>query len=265
MTEEILADQVSADTELPSPAPKPETPVEQKADETTENTTEKAAKTFTQEELDEIIRKRLNKEQRKFERNMEARIAEATRPRPVEVKPENFTDPQHYVDALAQQRAEQLVAQKEADRYRQEYVEAYKDREEEARDKYVDFEEVAYNPNLRITPYMAETIQASDIGPELAYHLGSNPKEAERIAKLAPIFQAKELGKLEAKLAADPPAKKSSNAPAPISPVNTRTSSASTFNTTDPRSISSMTTEEWIAAERQRQVKAFEAKQKQYR
>ena len=137
---------------------------------------------------------------------------------------------------------------------------AYHDKEEEIRAKYDDFEQVAYNPNLPITTVMAQTIQASDIGPEVAYHLGANPKEAERISRLSPILQAKEIGKIEAQLAANPPVKKTSNAPAPISPVSARSSGTPSYDTTDPRSIKSMSTSEWIEAERLRQVKKHEAR-----
>ena len=41
---------------------------------------------------------------------------------------------------------------------------------------------------------MAQTIQASDVGPDVAYYLGSNPREAERISRLSPYLQAKEIG-----------------------------------------------------------------------
>ena len=124
-------------------------------------------------------------------------------------------------------------------------------------DKYDDFEQVAYNPKLSITNVMAETIQSSDIGPELAYYLGSNPKDAERISRMTPLGQAKEIGKIEAKLASDPPVKRTTSAPAPISPVSARTSGSPAHDTTDPRSIKTMTTSQWIEAERARQVKKF--------
>ena len=98
------------------------------------------------------------------------------------------------------------------------------------------------------------------MAPEVAYHLGANPKEAERISRLSPILQAKEIGKIEAQLAANPPVKKTSNAPAPISPVSARTTGSPAYDTTDPRSIKSMSTSEWIEAERLRQVKKHEAR-----
>jgi hypothetical protein len=106
---------------------------------------------------------------------------------------------------------------------------------------------------------MAETIQTSDVGPDVAYFLGSNPKEADRIARLPPILQAKEIGKIEARLASDPPVKKSSSAPSPISPVTARGSGSPAYDTTDPRSVKAMSTSDWIAAERQRQIKKLEA------
>jgi hypothetical protein len=72
-------------------------------------------------------------------------------------------------------------------------------------------------------------------------------------------MQAKEIGKIESKLADNPPVKKTSNAPAPIAPVTARTSGSPAFDTTDPRSLKSMSTSEWIEAERQRQIKKYEA------
>jgi len=138
-------------------------------------------------------------------------------------------------------------------------LEGYHEREEQAREKYEDFEQVAYNPNLRITNVMAETIQASDIGPDLAYFLGTNPKEADRISRLSPILQAKEIGKIEAKLSDNPPAKKTTSAPAPIAPVTARSTGGAAYDTTDPRSIKTMSASEWIEAERQRQIRKWEA------
>jgi hypothetical protein len=70
----------------------------------------------------------------------------------------------------------------------------------------------------------------------------------------------KELGKLEARLADNPPVKRTSSAPAPIAPVTARTTGSPAFDTTDPRSIKSMSTSDWIEAERARQIKKMQAK-----
>jgi hypothetical protein len=217
------------------------------------------AKTFTQEELDDIVRKRLAKEQRKWERQQRQPAAP---PEPKEVPPaDQFESVDAYAQALAEKKAQELVEQRELERQQTELLESYAEREESARDKYEDFEQVVYNPNLRVTTVMAQTIQASDIGPDIAYHLGSNPKEAARIANLPPFLQAKEIGRIEAKLVANPPAvKQATKAPEPIAPVTSARSNSPKYDTTDPRSVSALSTSEWIEAERQRQIRAIKAR-----
>jgi hypothetical protein len=217
-----------------------------------------ASKTFTQEELDAAIGKRLAREQRKWEREQAARQAV-----PVALKEvpsiDNFESPDAYAEALALKKAEELLIQRDRQKEQAEIVEAYGEREEKARDKYDDYEDVVYNPKLRITDVMAETIQHSDIGPDLAYWLGSNPKEADRIARLSPIMQAREIGRIEVKLTDNPTVKKTTSAPTPISPVTARSSGSPSHDTTDPRSIKTMSTSEWIEAERNRQIRKYEA------
>jgi hypothetical protein len=214
-----------------------------------------APKTFSQEELDAAIGKRLAREQRKWERDQAQRQAETQ----VLRAPVDDYSAEANPDALVLQKAEEIIARREAAKQQFQALESYQEREEAARDKYTDFEQVAYNPKLSITNVMAETIQSSDIGPELAYYLGSNPKDAHRIASLPPLSQAKEIGKIEAKLAAEPPMKKTTSAPAPITPVTARSSGGPAFDTTDPRSTKTMTDSQWIEAERARQRKKWEA------
>jgi len=214
-----------------------------------------APKTFSQEELDAAIGKRLAREQRKWERDQAQRQAETQ----VLRAPVDDYSAEANPDAMVLQKAEEIIARREAAKQQSQVLESYQEREEAARDKYTDFEQVAYNPKLTITNVMAETIQSSDIGPELAYYLGSNPKDADRIARLSPLSQAKEIGKIEAKLAAEPPMKKTTSAPAPITPVTARSSGGAAFDTTDPRSIKTMTDSQWIEAERARQRKKWEA------
>ena len=109
---------------------------------------------------------------------------------------------------------------------------------------------------------MAETIQASEVGPEVVYYLGSNPKEADRISHLQPFLQAKEIGRIEAKLVDSPPVRKTTSAPPPIEPVTARGGTNRVVDTTDPRSVKSMSTSEWIEADRMRQIKKMESQQK---
>lgn len=238
------------------PAPEPEITVEPVSEVQAPEVPEAAPKTFSQEELDSAIGKRLAREQRKWERERAAQPVVQQAP----VTPEQFSSNEDYVEALADQRAEQKLVEREQRKQQEDILSTYHDKEEEIRSKYDDFEQVAYNPNLPITTVMAQSIQSSDIGPEVAYHLGANPREAERISRLSPIMQAKEIGKIEAQLTANPPIKKTSNAPSPISPVTARTTGSPAYDTTDPRSIKSMSTSDWIEAERMRQVKKQDAR-----
>jgi hypothetical protein len=255
-----MSQEVAAEIDAAPAAPEPTavteaSPVEQQG---TEPEVEQQTKTFTQEELDAIVRKRLDREQRKWERQRAQQpVVEQPKQLP---SAEQFESTEAYAEALAVQKAEQLLAQREMHKQHTELLEAYHDREEQAREKYDDFEQVAYNPKLPITTVMADTIRASDVGPEVAYYLGTNVKETERIARLPPILQAKEIGKIEAKLADNPPVKRSTSAPAPITPVTARSGNNNpSYDTTDPRSIKNMSTSEWIEAERARQMRKMQA------
>ena len=250
--ESAPAPEVTATTDSAQNAP-------EVADSQVETTEEKK---FSQAEIDAMISKRLAREQRKWEREQQAKVTQQVTKTEVPPTQDQFESPEAYAEALAEQKAAELLARRDAERQRAEVLESYHEREEEARTKYDDFEQVAYNPRLPITNVMAETIQASEIGPEVAYYLGSNPKEADRIAKLAPYLQAKEIGKIEAKLADNPPVKKSSSAPTPITPITPRGGNARVLDTTDPRSVKEMSTSEWIEAERQRQIRKWEAQNK---
>jgi hypothetical protein len=74
-------------------------------------------------------------------------------------------------------------------------------------------------------PFMTEIMLDAADGdsfPKIFNHLGSNRAEASRIASLPPAQQAKEIGKLEVKLAAGkPPPKTKSSAPEPSPTIPT--------------------------------------------
>ena len=244
MTEEVQVVQAEpAPEQVVTATPEPEVQAPVVAEEQ-----QQAPKTFSQEELDKAIAKRLDRERRKWEREHAA----------MQPPQQPVTQPEgEAVDPVAL--AERIANEREAARQRAELVSAYHEREEEARDKYSDFEQVAYNPMLKITQVMAETIQSSDVGPDVAYFLGTNPKEAERISKLSPFLQAKEIGRIEAKLISEPIQKRTTNAPPPIAPIAGKATSTPMYDTTDPRSLKTMSTSEWIEAERQRQIRKLQA------
>lgn len=211
--------------------------------------TTEAAKTFTQEELDEIVRKRLEKAERKWKREQVQHVPEIP-----------AADPEDGEHQAPDPKA--IIAQYEARKQQQALDEQYDEREEAALEKYDDFDQVAKNPALPVTQAMALAIKASDIGPDILYRLGTEPKEAARIARLPELLQTKEIGKIEATLAANPPTRKTSTAPPPINPVTAHNKGGAAFDTTDPRAIKTMSTSEWIEADRQRMIKKLEAQRR---
>jgi hypothetical protein len=257
MSEEVLAESLPVPEQVATAVPEADV-------QTPEAST---PKTYTQEEFDAMAAKQralyersIAKEQRKWERDQAQRQAETQTLRaPAVQSADQFETTEAYAEALALQKAEELVAKRDAAKHQSQVLESYHEKEEEARSKYDDFEQVAYNPKLTITGVMAETIQSSEIGPDIAYYLGANPKEADRISRLTLYMQAKEIGLVEAKLVNTPTIKKSTSAPAPISPITARTSGSPSYDTTDPRSTKTMSTSEWIEAERSRQMKKLQA------
>lgn len=165
-----------------------------------------------QQRINEITRKRREAERR----------AERAEKRLREMEGKNLDD-LDYEDQIAERtlnrsRREQIDNDRET---AQELArEAYEARVQSVAAKYPDYSQVTQNPNLAITPAMAETILDSDYGPDIAYHLGKNPTEAARIASLNPVSQARELGKLEALVSAPKPAAKP--APAPVKTVGSQ-------------------------------------------
>jgi hypothetical protein len=213
-------------------------------------------RTFTQEELDKIVAERIAKAERKLRREQAQAAPEPTIALDDPPRPEHFESAVDYAEALAEHKAAVILAQREAHHRRTTIESSYAEREEEARSKYDDFEAVAYNPDLPITDEMAEVIKDSALGPDVAYHLGKNPAEARRIARLSPLAQARELGKIEATLASNPPVKKVSSAPDPIKPVGSRSSNP-TYDPTDPRSVKTLSDGDWIKARNKQVAKKY--------
>lgn len=179
-------------------------------------------------------------------------------PRPVRT---NFDDPNAYDEALiewstrvatktavANVEAERLKS--EETRKREEQTRALTAEQEKVRtqwlekrdkalEKYADYEEVAERQDLQISMPMAQAIATSDNGPDIAYHLGKNPKEAERIAAMVmpgqfthegqPIpdygRQMFEIGRISAALS-NQIKTQVSKAPPPIKPTGSRQNAA---------------------------------------
>jgi hypothetical protein len=86
----------------------------------------------------------------------------------------------------------------------------------EAKTRYADFEKVAHF--APISDDVAKLVAASDVGADLAYHLGQNPAVARALSSMPLVEAARELGRMEARLQVPKP-QTVTNAPEPITPV----------------------------------------------
>lgn len=218
---------------------------------------ENESRKFSQDELEAILRKRLDREKRKWERDRQEVRQEAVPAHLNSLSIDQFDSTEEYADALANQKAIKLVQEKEVYLEQKAIQDTFNNREESARDRFDDYDQVVYqNPAFDpvLSTAMAHAIRLSDVGPEIAYYLGQNIKEAERIHRMHPMVQVKEIGKLEDKIGSGSFAKKTTSAPPPIAPVVPK-SNGNNYDTTDPRSLKSMSTSEWIDARRKQLTK----------
>jgi hypothetical protein len=200
-----------ATTEQPT-----ETETSDQADDAGEATAEAPKKVpWFQKRIDEVTA-------RKYEAEREAAywrgIAEARTAPPQQQEktpPDRWEDPDGYDQWLIEKAAKLARQQASEDMQRQSSLRTYGERETRARQTHPDYDHVVSDPTLPITPLMADIIRDSETGPEVAYHLGVNRQEAQRIAGLPPHLQAKELGRIEAALSKPPERTQKPIPPAP--------------------------------------------------
>ena len=150
-------------------------------------------------------------------------------------KEADFPDPIEYAAAKAIWGAEQRLTEREA-KNAGEAVKAAEGRAEEiskkeraileqswavardeAKSRYADFETVALR-GWEPSPVMTDLILTSDVGPDVAYHLGQNHALAAQIAAMNPVEAARAIGRIEAGIV-QPKPRTETKAPDPISPV----------------------------------------------
>lgn len=138
---------------------------------------------------------------------------------------QDFDDAEKYAKAVAKYETDKALKKVSSDQQAKTYREqaeklsaTWEEKAERGGSKYEDFDEVV--GEMKPTNPLTSAIMHLDNGEEVAYHLGKNLKEAERITSLPPILQVLEVGRLSTKLSAEPTKPKApSKAPAPIAPV----------------------------------------------
>lgn len=169
--------------------------------------------------------------------------------------PDKFGSYDEYVEALADWRADQRVAEsfKRRDAERSQAAEAraaeakaqaWHERQSNFREATPDYDAVVGKSSVQVAPHVVDTLLDSDSGPELAYHLAKHPETVRRINALSPLAAAREIGRIEASLStpAAPREKPASKAPAPITPA--RSSAPASVN------LATANMDQYIAARR---------------
>lgn len=140
-----------------------------------------------------------------------------------EPKPENYQSYEDYIDARTEYRIEQKMRReaterqaRDADSRQRELQERFRAGMDKARETYADFDDALENiGGMQAHPMVANAILMADRGHDILYWLGMNPDEAARIAKLDPLVQVKELGRIEANLPTAPARKVTQTKPPP--------------------------------------------------
>jgi hypothetical protein len=135
---------------------------------------------------------------------------------------EDFNSHEDWVEAVADWKTDQKLAQIEARREQERRSHAWNEKADAARSLHEDFDEALAEAPAPVR-HVAEVLSDSPLGAELAYYLATHPTEYRRINALPPTMAARELGRLEAGLE---PSKKQeapkpqTKAPRPPAPVN---------------------------------------------
>lgn len=152
---------------------------------------------------------------------------------PGKPNPDQFDTHSEYVEALTDWKLEQRDKAREAKDQKQRLEteqerlnRTYVERRESFKTEHADWDDVMSEVDgIPVSPAVTQIILESENGPELAYELAKIPKEYARICKLSPLAAAREIGKIESRLAqkasseTKPETKKITKAPAPLAPV----------------------------------------------
>ena len=245
---ETVANPIGSDTEQATAA----------ESQVNEEGQEKEARTFSQAEVDALIQKRLAKEARRSERRIAEELAKVrqTQQTPPPSRDEFATDEEHQrasLDHVIAKRAEELAEKKLAERRERETMEqstaAFWEKADELTERFPDFDSVVRDPDLPLNGPILEFVMDSDIGPELAYHLGKHKGEALKLARMSPVKAVMRLLEIQNEIKSKPKARISA-APEPMQPVGNRGRSTSTAMPSDSDDM-----ETWAAKERARLAK----------
>jgi len=246
----------------PSTAPEAQSQTAESSAAETPQVEEKSEKpNKVQERINQLTREKY--ELRQANADLDQRLKNLENPAPTENKPvpvapkeddfEHFSDYQaansQFIAETAsnaafdrftaqQQQAAQVTQQNERQQTLKSKQDSFNQNVDTKRANFKDFEDVAYGHPFMDGDLAEQIFDMGEKAPEVAYHLGSNLQEAERIFALTPVQRARELTKLEFQVEALAP-KKVSGAPDPITPLG----QTEAVGEIDPEKL---TADEWL-------------------
>jgi len=159
--------------------------------------------------------------------------------------PDKFDTYSEYLDALTDWKIEQREAKAKAESEKtqakteaQKRAETFQSKINEFKKEHTDFDDVIDSCEVDLSKDLQNMILESDLAPQLMYDLANKPEEIERLNKLSDKALIKALGVLEDRLSknseSQKPKPKTTNAPAPISPVGAKGGAISKKSLDDP-------------------------------
>lgn len=163
-------------------------------------------------------------------------------------KEEDFETLAEYTEALTDWKVDKALAARDAKARETETKSAYQKQVESFQSKCREFSQTQSDfadvledvGDINVSVGLEQAIITSDIGPELIYELAQDRKEYERINNLSPIAAAKEIGRIEQRLAnrkessSQKTQTRTTKAPAPPNPVGTQSRQTTSKKLTDP-------------------------------
>lgn len=200
--------------------------------------------TGVQDRIDELTRARREAEREAEYWRVRAQGTSQPQQPSVPQKPvrENFADEEQYIEALADYKVNEKLAERDAQNQQkaanQTKAESWNAKLAAARAEITDFDTVMANGDTPVAGHVAELIMEHDHGAKLAYHLAARPEIVEKLNQMTPAKAAFEIGKITATF--DTPSSKPasakvvSNAPPPAA----RNVGAGKTNVPDPSDMS---------------------------
>ncbi len=207
----------------------------------------------TAEREAETLKKENESLRKEAESRKETSAAEETKETSAAGKPkvDDYADYADFMEALSEWKSKDIIAAErkkwEAEKAEEAANTATEQQQkvidgslEEGRKKHEDFDKVAMAENIPYSQAMIEVVTESDKFTEIAYYLGQNLDEADRISRLSPLAAAKEIGKIEANLTSGKTTKKLTAAQPPITPLK-----ATEVVGKDPNDMTNAEFEKW--------------------